>query len=72
MTVIATEAVCEDCMAGNHMICRREGGWFFLTSAGRPSWANGNGDHRCGCHLTSHSLDPRPWPFSDRAGLTDD
>lgn len=54
-----SEAVCEDCMEGDHEACRREGGWMFFDIEGRPGWATGHGDDRCGCHLTDHVLDRR-------------
>ncbi len=45
----ASEWICEACMDGQHLICRREGGYL-------DDEAN---DRRCGCHLTDHALDNR-------------
>lgn len=43
-----SEWVCEDCMEGDHEVCRRQGGWPFQET-----------DERCGCHLSRHALDKR-------------
>jgi hypothetical protein len=47
---LATERVCDDCMAGDHEACRREGGYM----------DDEDNALRCGCHLTAHGLDNRP------------
>lgn len=45
----ATEVLCEDCIAGDHEACRREGGYL----------DDEDNSLRCGCHLTAHALDNR-------------
>jgi hypothetical protein len=47
--IVITERICDDCMAGDHEACRREGGYL----------DDHDNSNRCGCHLTAHALDNR-------------